>query len=384
MRAWLMRIHTAASQKNFQGTFVVSGGGSVASARIAHFCEGHEPVRADRVARRAGPPCVPPQRHRPHHLAGQPARAGRAAREGDAVPGACCRVPTTASSTTTRFSTRGDDRVAGHEANVLLVRARDRPAIRLSAVGREEVRACCCVPTCSNERNEVIETSAFSEVADRRQVRPRQRSAADAQARRLPRRSAGAGADKARSRRLGHAPGWCPGFRQVSCVRRPMDASHPWRVRRTRQHSAVQAIFSDGLTYVSVFIEPYDAQRHTRPIRGPIGATQTLMRRQGDSWITVIGEVPAVPRWNSSQIRWSGKQVGQRAQRSRLRSRAADVEFDHRGSCLMNSLLRTRRARRVRRSAVAIAWRAVALLDGSGRLRPGRRRSWHGAGDGAG
>jgi sigma-E factor negative regulatory protein RseB len=40
VRAWLMRIHEAASHRNFQGTFVVSGGGAVSSARIAHFCEG--------------------------------------------------------------------------------------------------------------------------------------------------------------------------------------------------------------------------------------------------------------------------------------------------------------------------------------------------------
>ncbi len=40
VRGWLMRIHDAASRRNFQGTFVVSGGGNVASARMSHFCEG--------------------------------------------------------------------------------------------------------------------------------------------------------------------------------------------------------------------------------------------------------------------------------------------------------------------------------------------------------
>src|SRR5437870_7221521 len=40
VRSWLMRIHDAASHSNFQGTFVVSAGGTVSSARIAHFCEG--------------------------------------------------------------------------------------------------------------------------------------------------------------------------------------------------------------------------------------------------------------------------------------------------------------------------------------------------------
>ena len=56
----------------------------------------------------------------------------------------------------------------------------------------------------------------------------------------------------------------------------------------------VQAIYSDGLTYVSVFIEPYDARRHLRPIQTSSGATQTLMRRLGESWVTVVGDVPIV------------------------------------------------------------------------------------------
>ena len=40
VRAWLLRIHEAASHRNFQGTFVVSGGGAVSSARISHYCQG--------------------------------------------------------------------------------------------------------------------------------------------------------------------------------------------------------------------------------------------------------------------------------------------------------------------------------------------------------
>ena len=56
--------------------------------------------------------------------------------------------------------------------------------------------------------------------------------------------------------------------------------------------TALQTIYSDGLTYVSVFIEPFDAQRHTNPIETSIGATHTLMQRQGEWWITVVGDVP--------------------------------------------------------------------------------------------
>jgi sigma-E factor negative regulatory protein RseB len=57
---------------------------------------------------------------------------------------------------------------------------------------------------------------------------------------------------------------------------------------------AVQAVFSDGITYVSVFIEPYNADRHPRPVITVVGATQTLMSRHGDFWVTVVGDVPAI------------------------------------------------------------------------------------------
>ncbi|MDE2296548.1 MAG: MucB/RseB C-terminal domain-containing protein, partial [Burkholderiales bacterium] len=55
---------------------------------------------------------------------------------------------------------------------------------------------------------------------------------------------------------------------------------------------ALQAIYSDGLTYVSVFIEPFDPKRHTHPMLASVGPTQTLMQRQGDWWVTVLGDVP--------------------------------------------------------------------------------------------
>ena len=54
----------------------------------------------------------------------------------------------------------------------------------------------------------------------------------------------------------------------------------------------IQSIYSDGLTYVSVFIEPYRAERHPKPMFASIGATSTLAQRQGDWWVTIIGDTP--------------------------------------------------------------------------------------------
>jgi sigma-E factor negative regulatory protein RseB len=56
--------------------------------------------------------------------------------------------------------------------------------------------------------------------------------------------------------------------------------------------SMLQAVFSDGLTHVSVFVERYDAERHRSEMRAKLGATNTRMRRLGEYWITVVGDVP--------------------------------------------------------------------------------------------
>ena len=55
----------------------------------------------------------------------------------------------------------------------------------------------------------------------------------------------------------------------------------------------IQTIFSDGLTYVSVFIEPYRPDRHSQPMLRRSGRTLTLTQRQGDWWITVVGDTPS-------------------------------------------------------------------------------------------
>jgi sigma-E factor negative regulatory protein RseB len=82
-----------------------------------------------------------------------------------------------------------------------------------------------------------------------------------------------------------------PGFRHVGCVKRTLvpeggDSS------KTAQHQLMQTIFSDGLAYVSIFVEPYDPAMHRKEMLMSMGATQTLMRRHGAWWITAVGEVP--------------------------------------------------------------------------------------------
>jgi sigma-E factor negative regulatory protein RseB len=59
---------------------------------------------------------------------------------------------------------------------------------------------------------------------------------------------------------------------------------------QTRQQQVIQMIFSDGLSAFSVFIEPVSASR----VEGSLqqGAVTIMGKRQGDYWLTVVGEMP--------------------------------------------------------------------------------------------
>jgi sigma-E factor negative regulatory protein RseB len=80
------------------------------------------------------------------------------------------------------------------------------------------------------------------------------------------------------------AEGWdlkapVAGFKPMSCYKRPGEGILQW-------------IFSDGLASVSLFVEPYDRQRHQQEGVFASGSTHTLTRHVQDWWVTAVGEVP--------------------------------------------------------------------------------------------
>jgi len=287
MRAWLLRIHEAASHRNFQGTFIVSSNGGVSSARIAHYCEG------------------PNEFERSESLDGQ---ARHVYRHNDVVT---TLLPATKTATIEQRAPivefpsllqAGDDRIAefyevrrqgaerlaGHETNVLVVKPRDayRYGYRLWA---DQATGLLLRADVLGDRSEVLESSAFSDVAIG--VKPQPETVLGP----IKKLDAYRVTRPMLTPTKLEAEGWAmrqsvPGFRQVSCVKRPPDSAAP---DPGPDQQTLQTIYSDGLTYVSVFIEPYNAQRHARPMLASVGPTQTLMQQKGDWWITVVGDAPA-------------------------------------------------------------------------------------------
>ncbi len=288
VRAWLLRIHDAASRRNFQGTFVVSGGGSVASARIAHFCEG--PDQYERIESLDGRQRRVYRHNDVVHTVWPVSHVAMIEQRGmlSSFP-ALLQAGDDGIADWYEVRPEGSERVAGHEANVLAIRARDglRYGYRLWA---DRASGLLLRAEVVGERGDILETSAFSDVVIG--IRPQPESVLNAM-RRL---------DGYRVVRPVLTPtrleseGWtmrqlAPGFRSVGCVSRQIEAAGDV-AGETASPPVIQSIYSDGLTYVSVFIEPFRSERHAKPMFAAMGATSTLAQRHGDWWVTIVGDTP--------------------------------------------------------------------------------------------
>jgi sigma-E factor negative regulatory protein RseB len=285
LRSWLMRIHEAANRRNFQGTFVVSAGGSMSSARIAHYCDGTN--QFERIDTMDGQPRRVVRHHHVVHTL-WPKTQVALIEQRDLMSSFPALLQGGEERIADAYELRplGEERVAGYEANVLRVQPKD--AFRFGyKLWAEKASGLLLRAEVLGPHDEVLESSAFSDLT--LGVKPEAQSVLQPMSR----------LDGYRVLRPTLVPtrleaeGWTlnspvSGFREVSCVRRPLDET----ADAGSTPRVLQAIYSDGLTYVSVFIERFDPARHQRPLQSSSGATQTLMRRLDDAWITVVGDVP--------------------------------------------------------------------------------------------
>ena len=89
------------------------------------------------------------------------------------------------------------------------------------------------------------------------------------------------------------AEGWIlktpvAGFKAMSCFKRPATSAQGAQVA----DEPLQWVFSDGLASVSLFVEPFDRQRHGKESSLSMGATHTMTKQLGNYWLTAVGEVP--------------------------------------------------------------------------------------------
>ena len=59
---------------------------------------------------------------------------------------------------------------------------------------------------------------------------------------------------------------------------------------QTARREVIQIVYSDGLAAISVFVEPGTQSRTEGSLQQ--GAMNIVGKRQGDFWLTIVGEVP--------------------------------------------------------------------------------------------
>ena len=282
---WLLRLQQASRVPSYVGTFVVSlSSGAMASARIWHVCEGE--VQLERVESLTGVPRSTFRRNEAVMTFLPEARLVTLDQResGGAFPSLLSGGLGLATAEHYTASEQGQGRVAGFDADIVLLRPRDewRFGYRIWS----EKRTGLVLKTQTLDASaRVLEQSAFSELQLDTPVQ------AD-KLRQMMASTEGYRVMKVeRVRTTADAEGWrlrldAPGFQPQSCYRRPLSPTA----------SMVQCVFSDGLATVSLFMQPFDRERHQREGVSALGATHTLMRRVpdagGDWWVTAVGEVP--------------------------------------------------------------------------------------------
>ncbi len=279
-RAWLTRINEAANKGTYRGTMVFSADGVVSSSRVAHLCVGDEFIervealdgRQHRVYRHNQTVHTVWPQERLVVVEQRSTAAGLVSTRRAVEPRALAHYA---------VHLQGRHRVAGRMAQVLLLVPGDdlRFAQRLWA---DEETGLLLRTDVLGPHARVLESAAFGEI----EIGARLTAALlldgmkPAGFRLLP--SPNSAVELV-------SEGWSlrsapAGFELMGCLKRP--ASDPAR------GSLLQAVFSDGLTFVSLFIEPYDERRHAQALMAEMGATRTMMLRDGDHWVTAMGDVP--------------------------------------------------------------------------------------------
>lgn len=289
-QSWLKKIHSAAQKLNYAGTFVYQQGNQMRTSRVTHFLDGKNEVEKlevldgqprEYIRRNEEITCYLPETKTlivekrtthdvfPSILAANPADLGQSYKVRKGETG----------------------RIAGHDAQAIILEPKDnlRYGYKLWA---EKSSGLLLRAQTLNEKNEVMEQIAFTQISigavDKNQVRP---SFANVSKWHV---------ENAISSQAGLS-GWTvksvpAGFRKIREVKRmvgdvpPPAANGNSGSRESAQREVSQLVFSDGVAAISVFVEPGTQSRTEGSMQQ--GAMNIIGKRQGDYWLTIVGEVP--------------------------------------------------------------------------------------------
>lgn len=294
---WLLRMHDASKQRTYTGTFVVSVGTDISSARIWHVCDGDQQM--ERVETLTGVPRSIFRRNNEVITFFPETKVARTEqRESLGLFPNFLKSSNQAIADFYSLKMLEPERVAGFEADVVQLAAKDN--FRYSyRIWTERKTGLAVKLQTLDAAGRVLEQAAFSELSLDAPVKMERLA-------QMMGNTAGHKLERVElSKTTALALGWVltrgvPGFTSMGCYKRSVQSAAVSSVNMG--HNTVEAdsantmqwIFSDGLATVSLFVEAYDRKRHGQEGTMSLGATHALTKHLGDWWLTAVGEVPVL------------------------------------------------------------------------------------------
>lgn len=281
---WLLRLHESSKKRSYIGTYVVTSGGQMSSAKIWHVCEGAQQV--ERVETLTGAQRST-FRHNDKVVTFIPEQKLVRSQKREAL----VMFPELVQSADNRIAefyklkVEGTERVAGLESDVVRLMPKDDMRFGYRVWTEQKKGLVVKLQTLGTDGH-VLEQAAFSELQLDAPVKM------DKLLQLMSKVDGYRVEEPSLVKTSASAEGWrlntpAAGFKPMSCYKRPSPV-----VSGAVAGDAMQWVFSDGLASVSLFVEPLDRQRHVKESQMSMGATHTLARQIGNYWLTAVGEVP--------------------------------------------------------------------------------------------
>jgi sigma-E factor negative regulatory protein RseB len=285
-QAWLKKIQSSAQKLSYAGTFVYQQGTQMRTSRISHVMHGKNELEKLEI------------------LDGKPREYIRNNEE------ISCYIPESKSIRVEKRVThdvfpailganpadlaehyelkKGETgRVAGYDTQAIVLEPKDKLRYGYKLWAEKSTGLLLRAQTI-NEKSDVVEQIAFTQISishvDPASVKP---SFTNTHGWRVE------NAVMSETNLSGWSVKAMPaGFKKIREMKRVVADSAPvGSTPASTQREVSQIVYSDGLAAISIFIEPGTQSRTEGTMQQ--GAMNIIGKRQGDFWLTVVGEVPA-------------------------------------------------------------------------------------------
>lgn len=291
-QGWLRTIQSAARAQSYSGTFVYQQGNQVRTSRITHVVDGKNELEKLEILDGKPREYIRNNDEVVFYIPEARTLLVEKRVTQDVFPAILASSPSEiAAYYTMRKAETG--RVAGFDCQAVILEPKDRFRYGYKFWAERNSGLLLRAQTL-DDNNEVVEQIAFTQIVignvDRNRARP---SFTQTSGWRVENSIMSSNTSS----------GWVvknmpPGFKKISEVKRLISdtpaasagSSGSTQNQQSSKREVTQMVFSDGLAAISVFIEPGSHSKTEGSMQQ--GALNIIGRRQGDFWLTIVGEVP--------------------------------------------------------------------------------------------